>query len=162
MLWGIDSAGQLIVVEAKTDRGQAVDDPFKSLLGDVQTGSEQQAWATRVLRARWRESFLAQQNLPDELSVSHKRAIERAFDVRRAAGDPPPVFVVLVPSRRSSLYLSEQGLRNLWLLQELVGSSRILLRAIKGRFRLKRLRIDCWSPHSRRPEKRRIAFRRRR
>lgn len=157
MLWGIDSAGQIIIVEAKMDRSEAVDDPFKSLLRDVKTGSELQAWATKVLRHRWRESFV-QHDLPNDLSVSRRRAIERAFDVRRAAGDPAPIFVVLVASRRSSFRLSEQGLRNLWLLQELVGSSRILLRAIKGSVRLKRLRIDCWSPRSCTLRKRRTAF----
>ena len=149
IFWGIDSGGQLLIVEAKAGRAQARDNPFESLLRDVKGGCEHHGWATRTLRARCRESFGVQTQMLDELSISHKHAIERALDVRQAAGNPPPIFIVLLPSRQAELRLSEKGLKNMWLLEELVGSSKVLLRGIQGKVRLKGIRIDCWSPRSR-------------
>lgn len=155
---GIDSAGQVLVVEAKT--GRTGEDPFKGLLRDAKTGCEHHGWATaRTLRARCREFFGGQAELLDELSMSQKHGIERALDLRDAAGNPPPIFIVLLPSRQAELRLSEKGLKNLWLLEELVGPSKVLLRGIKGKVRLKEVRIDCWSPRSRAVSKRRVGYR---
>lgn len=157
---GIDSAGHLLVVEAKTGRSRTVgDDPFKALLRDVQSGCEHHGLAARTLRARCREFFGGQSELLDKLSTSQKRGIERALDLRDAAGNPPPIFIVLLPSRQAELRLSEKGLKNLWLLEELVGPSKVLLRGIKGKVRLKEVRIDCWSPRSRAVSKRRVGYR---
>ena len=149
-LWGIDSAGRLIIVELYTDRGQFLKDPFKGFVSHVRTRADRRAWTTRELRAMFREYYrLPQPMRHQRLTSSYKQAVEHAFALRQAAGNPPPVFVALVASGETEIRLSEEGVKNLLLLQELVGSSRVLLRAISGSLRPKRFRIRCWSPRSR-------------
>lgn len=153
-LWGIDSAGRVIIVEVRTDR-IAVGDPFKGLASHLQSRCDERAWSTSELRATWRESLGAQQQVTDESPASYRRAVEMAFARRQAARNPPPILVVVVGSRRSQFRLSEKGVKNLLFLEKLAGSSRVVLRAINGRFGLTGVRINCWSPRLSRTIKRR-------
>ena len=140
-LWGIDSAGNLIIVEIRTNRGETLRDPFKSLMCHFKNCGDR-AWSTRELRATWRDTV---QTAGDAAS-SYESEVEEAFVKRQAAGNPPPILIVLVSSARCEFRLSEEGLKNLLLLETLAGSARVALRAINGRFGIRGIRIRCWSP----------------
>ena len=144
-LWGIDSAGNLIIVEIRTHRGETLRDPFASLTAHLKTHDDQRAWSTRELRAIWHDSF---RSAPQVVAVTatDKRDVEEAFVKRQAAGNPPPILVVLVSSARCEFRLSDEGLKNLLLLEKLAGSARVALRAISGRFGFRGIRIHCWTP----------------
>ena len=144
-LWGIDSAGNLIIVEIRTNRGETLRDPFASLTSHLKTHDHQRAWSTKELRATWHESSRSAQHvLP--LTFAENQDVEEAFVKRQAAGNPPPILVVLVSSVRCEFRLSDEGLKNLLLLEKLAGSAKVALRAISGRFGLRGIRIHCWSP----------------
>jgi hypothetical protein len=144
-LWGIDSAGNLIIVEIRSSRGETLRDPFKSLTFHLKTHRDDHVWSTRELRTVWRECLRSKQKIGD-LTSNYEREIEEAFLKRQAAGNPPPVLIVLVSSARCEFRLSDEGLKNLLFLETLAGSARVALRAISGRFGLKGIRIQCWSP----------------
>jgi hypothetical protein len=139
-LWGIDSAGNLIIVEIRTNRVEALRDPFKSLTSHLKTHGDC-AWSTRELRAIWHECGRTTQ-----AASTYEHEVEEAFVRRRAAGNPPPVLVVLVSSASCEFRLSDEGLKNLLFLETLAGSARVALRAINGRFGIRGIRIRCWSP----------------
>jgi hypothetical protein len=149
-LWGIDSAGWLIIVELESSRGQFLKDPFKNFVSHVRTRYDSRALTTRELRAMWHAYLKTHRTVQHKrLTAAYKQAVEHAFALRQAAGNPPPVFVALVAAGGTEVCFSEDGVKNLLLLQELVGSSRVLLRSISGSLRPKRLRIECWSPRLR-------------
>lgn len=144
-LWGIDSAGNLLIVEIRAPRGETVRDPFASLTSHLQTDDNQRAWSAKELRASWHDSVTSAQKVV-AVQSTHKRSVEEAFVKRQAAGNPPPILVVIVTSARYEFRLSDEGLKNLLLLEKLAGSARVALRAISGRFGLRGIRIHCWSP----------------
>ena len=150
-LWGIDSSGRLLIVEIRTSRTEALRDPFKSFVSGSENPGEQRTWSTRELRARWRKSY---QDLGGELSTDYKRDVELAFAKRQAAGNPPPILMVVVGCR-ADFRLSDKGFKNLLFLEKLAGSSRVVLRAINGRFGRRGMRINCWTPRSSSTRKRR-------
>lgn len=143
-LWGIDSAGNLIIVEIRTHRGETLQDPFASLTPHLKTYDEQRPWSAKELRATWYESLKSTPRVIDVTSTN-KKDVEEAFVKRQAAKNPPPILVVLV-SARWEFRLSDEGLKNLLLVEKLAGSARVALRAISGRFGLRGIRINCWSP----------------
>lgn len=146
-LWGLDSAGNLIIVEIRTGRGETLRDPFRSLTFHLKTHRNEHAWSTRELRAMWRDCVRSKQKFGD-LASTREREIEAAFVKRQAAGNPAPILIVLVSSARCEFRLSDEGLKNLLLLQTLAGSARVFLRAISGRFGVRGIRIQCWSPRA--------------
>ena len=143
-LWGIDSAGNLRIVEIRSGRGETLRDPFKSLTFHLKTHREDHTWSTRELRAMWRDCVRSKQKI-GVVASTYEREVEEAFAKRQAAGNPPPILVVLVSSARE-FRLSDEGLKNLLFLEKLAGSARVALRAINGRFGLRGIRIRCWSP----------------
>ena len=153
-LWGIDSAGHLTIVETQIDGGETVKDPFKHLLAYAKLRCQTERWATRELHANWREYMTSGQDLAAELVApwplmgrcAYKRAVRQAFARREAAGNPPPMFIALVASTRSEFRLSEEGLKNLLLLEKLAGCPRVALRGMSVSRGPKGLRINCWSP----------------
>jgi hypothetical protein len=153
-LWGIDSAGQVIIVEVRTNGTDALRDPFRSLASQLKGRCNESSWSSRELRANWRESLGSQHPVADESPAAYRRAVEMAFAKRQAAGNPSPILVVVVGSRRSEFCLSEKGIKNLLWLENLAGSSRVVLRAINGRFGLSGIGIKCWSPRLSRTVKR--------
>ena len=144
-LWGIDSAGNLIIVEIRAHRGETLRDPFASLTSHLQTHDNQRAWSAKELRASWHDSVTSAHKII-AVTSTHKRDVEEAFVKRQAAGNPPPILVVVVSSARWEFRLSDEGLKNLLLLEKLAGSARVALRAISGRFGFRGIRIHCWSP----------------
>jgi hypothetical protein len=146
-LWGIDSSGRLLIVEIRTHRTQTLRDPFRSFVASLKKHGEHHMWSTRELRARWRDYIRSDQNLAGELSTSCKRDVELAFAKRQAAGNPPPILMVVV-AYRAEFRLSDNGFKNLLFLEKLAGSSRVVLRTINCRFGRRGMRINCWSPRS--------------
>jgi hypothetical protein len=144
-LWGIDSAGNLIIVEIRSSRGETLRDPFKSLTFHLKTHRDEHAWSTRELRAMWRDCLRSKQKT-GEIASTYEHEIEEAFVRRQAAGNPPPILIVLVSSARCDFRLSDEGLKNLLFLETLAGSTRVILRAINGKFGVRGIRIRCWSP----------------
>jgi hypothetical protein len=138
-LWGIDSAGNLIIVEIRTNRVETLRDPFKSLTTLFKTHGDR-VWSTRELRAMWDDCLRAKQ------ASTCEHDVEEAFVRRQAAGNPPPILVVLISSANCGFRLSDEGLKNLLFLETLAGSARVALRAINGRFGIRGIRIRCWSP----------------
>lgn len=145
-LWGIDSSGYLIIVEI-LNRTEAPRDAFRSFVSRFKAFSDHRTWSTRELRARWRDYLSSDRDLPDEFSTSCKREVELAFAKRQAAGNPPPILIVVVACR-ADFRLSDNGFKNLLFLEKLAGSSRVVLRAINGRFGRRGVRINCWTPRS--------------
>lgn len=143
-LWGIDSSGCLIIVEIATETPR---DPFKRFASSFKTRSDHRAWSTRELRARWREYISSDHDLADELTTPYKRDIELAFAKRQAAGNPPPILMVVIGCR-ADFRLSDKGFKNLLFVEKLAGPSRVVLRAINGRFGRRGMRINCWTPNS--------------
>lgn len=144
-LWGIDSAGNLIIVEIRTNRAETLRDPFKTVVAHLRTHGDDRAWSTRELRATWRECVKLEPKVVD-VTLSYRRAVEEAFLKRHAAGNPPPIVVVMVTTVRPQFRLSDEGLKNLLFLERLAGPARVALRAIHGRFGRRGIRIHCWSP----------------
>lgn len=144
-LWGIDSAGNLIIVEIRISRGATLRDPFKSLTGHLKTYCER-AWSARELRAIFHDCLRSKQAMACDTASTYERDVEAAFIKRQAAGNPPPVLVVMMRSAQCEFRLSEEGLKNLLLLETLAGSAKVALRAISGRFGVRGIRIRCWSP----------------
>ena len=142
-LWGIDTAGNLIIVEIRSSRGETLRDPFKGLTFHLKTHRDNHTWSTRELRAVWRDCVRSKQKIGEVASTND---VEEAFVKRQAAGNPPPILVVLVSSARCEFRLSDEGLKNLLFLEKLAGSARVALRAINGRLGLRGIRIRCWSP----------------
>ena len=143
-LWGIDSAGNLLIVEIRNNRGETLRDPFKSLTCHLKAHGER-TWSTKELRTIWQDCFRSTTTAGDVAS-SYEHEIEEALVKRQAAGNPPPVLMVLVSSARCEFRLSDEGLKNLLLLETLAGSAKVALRAINGRFGIRGIRIRCWSP----------------
>lgn len=52
-LWGLDSEGNLIIVETKFERGGSLKDPFESLLPYVKRKARDHTWSAKELRAKW-------------------------------------------------------------------------------------------------------------
>lgn len=147
-LWGIDSAGNLIIVEIRSSRGATLSDPFKSLTFYLKTHREGHAWSARELRAMWRDCLRSSQTI-GEIASTYERKVEEAFVKRQAAGNPPPILIVLVSSAPCEFRLSNEGLKNLLVLETLAGSTRVVLRAMNGRYGRRGIRINCWSPRPR-------------
>lgn len=144
-LWGIDSAGNLIIVVIRTNRGEALRDPFKGVVFLLKGRCAQRRWSTRELRTSWQASLKSEQRVVIVPST-YKRDVQEAFVKRQAAGNPPPIIIVLVGAARCEFRLSDEGLKNLLFLEKLAGSARVALRALSGRFGLRGVRIRCWSP----------------
>jgi hypothetical protein len=53
-LWGLDDAGNLLIVETKVDRPGARQNPLQDFLGYATTNSVRQFWSATALARRWR------------------------------------------------------------------------------------------------------------
>jgi hypothetical protein len=149
-LWGIDKAGDLLIVEVRFGDDKALQDPFAGLVDYGKTHSHKE-WTTKKLRSRLRQYLRLGEHVAEFakvlVPVDHhlfERAVEQAFERREAAGNPPPIFVAVVPSLRSEFDPSERGLKNQLFLESLVGSARVLARAISGSQQVRGLRIHSW------------------
>lgn len=147
-LWGIDSAGNLLIVEVRTDRGEALRDPFKGLVSHFKNHGDRRCWSTRELRATWQEFVRTEPAVIDAPSA-YEDKVEEAFVRRQAAGNPSPIMLVLLSAARYEFRLSDEGLKNLLFLETLAGSARVALRVINGRLGVRGIRINCWSPRPR-------------
>jgi hypothetical protein len=163
-LWGVDSIGSLLIVKTMIDRGDAPD-PFETFVQYVKSASMKRQWAAKALHVKRlknsrRNSFAEEAIKQLQLaycasfvpligSDSYQRSIDSSLDVRDAVGNPPPVFVGVVVSSHSGFSLSSTALKNFELLQEHVGSERVLLRVIRARLRPRGpLYIECRSPEN--------------
>jgi hypothetical protein len=157
-LWGIIEAGDLFIVEIRMGDDRALQDPFAGLVAYGKTCNNKE-WTTRALRSRVRQYLRLGEHVAEFSKILvpienplYEQVVEQAFLRREAAGNPPPTFVAVVPSLQSEFDPSEKGSKNQLFLEELVGSARVLARAISGTQRVTGLRIHSWNL-KRRPRK---------
>ncbi len=136
-LWGIDTAGTLIIVEIRKDRGDEPD-PYEKLVLETKNRASDRDWAAETLRQQWRKTR-AGKPCEDTDQESVERLLKRRGDV----GNPHPVLVGVVASARQEFRLSSKARKNFVRLQKRVGDERVRLSVISGTFGSRGLRVQC-------------------
>ncbi|SRR6266567_2237700 len=59
-LWGIDSAGHLIIVETKINRGAALQNPFEDFVPYTRSNANNRLWSAETLFNRWWDLLISE------------------------------------------------------------------------------------------------------
>lgn len=137
-LWGVDTTGTLIIVEIRSDRGDAPD-PYDGFVFELRSGWMDLDWTGEVLLKKWQKYWKAQRCAP-----ANARKIEKALKRRAKVGNPHPVLIGVIGSTKTGFRLSSKARRSFEQLQKRVGHERVRLSVIRGTFGGERgLRVQC-------------------
>jgi hypothetical protein len=189
-LWGLDSDGDLLVVETKLDRGHA-QDPFIDFLHysrseqrkRCRSGALQDHWEPLIRAeerfvqaelpnlttrkplaglhrgvvpysvhrdATWRWQALYRGRIaPLFRGPRYRRAVERGLRIRKARGNPSPIFIGLIAAvEPRSPRLSPPGARTMDALRVRARNDRVFLRLISARRAEPMVRVECSTPET--------------
>lgn len=136
-LWGIDSAGTLIIVEIRKDCGDEPD-PFANFVLEIKELWTDRDWTAEAVREKWRKCGPREQ-----IDDKRQRSVQRSLKRRNNVGNPHPVLVGVIASTRREFRLSSRAHRNFEKLQKCVGIERVRRSVISGTFRWNGLRVQC-------------------